>query len=263
MKAGWGMPLDDALPTELMPREKLVRDPGGDSLSETELLALLLGTGTRDCSVIELAHRLLSAFASLDAFAQADWLEMKAAVDRYNEAHPSAPIKGVAETKLQKLAAAFQFVRRVQARQNWDFRRNNLRSSAAAYRVFDRIVRAAPEKEHFFMLPMDSDYHALCEPVEISQGSVNRVPVHPRDVFCEAVRYRAFAVIVAHNHPCGDPTPSEEDLEITKRLVETGHVLGIPVLDHLVIGASDSNGGSGYVSVRAQGVLSFSVTPRI
>lgn len=141
-------------------------------------------------------------------------------------------------------------VLRVKSVQDWDFRSYNLRSSSAAYSVFWRVVEDSPEKEHFFVLPMDSDFHALCEPLDISQGSVSRTPVHPRDVFCEAVRYRAYAIIVAHNHPFGDPEPSKEDLEITERLIEAGKLLGIRVLDHIVLGSSVSTIGQDYVSIR-------------
>ena len=254
---GVSMHNETNLPLELMPRERLIRDPGATTLSDAELLALMLKTGSAGCSVLELAFRLLSAFRSLEEFVNADWLAMKSRITEYNKTHPLRQIKGVGESKLLGIAAAFEFVRRASSRQEWDFRRQNLRSSSAAYRVFDRIVKVVPEKEHFFVLPMDSDYHPLCEPLDISQGSVNRTPVHPRDVFCEAVRYRAYAIIVAHNHPCGDPTPSEEDLLITKKLIEAGRLMGIRLLDHIVIGSPDSNKGTGFVSVRNLAELEF------
>lgn len=254
---GVNMANGTTLPPELMPRERMIRDPGAATLSDAELLALMLKTGTADCSVLELSSRLLSAFRSLDEFVNADWLAMKSRIAEYNKAHPLRQIKGVGESKLLGIAAAFAFVRRAESRQDWDFRRQNLRSSSAAYRLFDRIVKAAPEKEHFFVLPMDSDYHPLCEPLDISQGFVNRTPVHPREVFCEAVRYRAYAIIVAHNHPCGDPTPSEEDLSITKQLIGAGKLVGIRLLDHIVIGAPDSKKGTGFVSIRNLAILKF------
>ena len=182
-------------------------------------------------------------------FIRADWLEMKARIAEYNERNPDKPIKGIADAKLYKIAAAFQFVMRVRSTVT-DLRTYNLRSSSAAYEVFRKTVEDVPEKEHFFVLPMDSDFHAICEPVDVSQGSVSRTPVHPRDVFCEAVRYRAYAVLVAHNHPSGDPEPSKEDIEITERLIETGKLLGIRLIDHLVLGSPDSASGRGFVSIR-------------
>ena len=240
-----------------MPREKLTRDPKGESLSQEELLAIVIGSGAVGCPVLELSRRLVKAFHSPGEFIRADWLEMKARIAEYNERHPDRPIKGLGDAKLLKIAAAFRFVMRVKSAQGLDFRSYNLRSSSAAYEVFRKIVEDAPEKEHFFVLPMDSDFHALCEPLDISQGSVSRTPVHPRDVFCEAVRYRAYAVIVAHNHPSGDPEPSKEDIEVTERLLETGKLLGIRVIDHLVLGSPTSANGRGFVSIRGQAAIKF------
>lgn len=241
----------------LMPREKLTGDPKGESLSLEELLAIVIGSGAVGCPVLELSRRLVEAFHSPGEFIRADWLEMKARIAEYNERHPDRPIKGLADAKLLKIAAAFKFVLRVKSSQGLDFRSYNLRSSSAAYEVFRKIVEDAPEKEHFFVLPMDSDFHALCEPLDVSQGSVSRTPVHPRDVFCEAVRYRAYAIIVAHNHPSGDPEPSTEDIEITERLIETGRLIGIKVIDHLVLGSPKSANGQGFVSIRNLAVLKF------
>lgn len=242
---------------ELMPREKFVNDPGGESLTQEELLAIVIGSGAVGCPVLELSRRLIEAFHSPGEFIRADWLEMKARIDEYNERNPERQIKGLGDAKLLKIAAAFRFVMRVKSSQNWDFRTYNLRSSSAAYEVFRKIVDDAPEKEHFFVLPMDSDFHALCEPLDISQGSVSRTPVHPRDVFCEAVRYRAFAVIVAHNHPSGNPEPSKEDIDITERLIETGRLLGIRVIDHIILGSPECNGGKGFVSIRNRAIVKF------
>ena len=242
---------------DLMPREKLTGDPKGESLSQEELLAIVIGSGAVGCPILELSRRLIDAFHSPGEFIRADWLEMKARIAEYNERHPDRPIKGIADAKLLKIAAAFKFVLRVKSLQGLDFRSYNLRSSSAAYEVFRKIVEDAPEKEHFFVLPMDSDFHALCEPLDVSQGSVSRTPVHPRDVFCEAVRYRAYAVIVAHNHPSGDLEPSKEDIEITERLIETGKLLGIRVLDHLVLGSPMSAKGQGFVSIRNLADLKF------
>jgi DNA repair protein RadC len=214
-----------------------------------ELLSIVLGTGSAGCPVHELALRMIDAFPTLGAFVKADWLEMKARFAEYNERNPARPIKGLADAKLMKVAAAFQLARRANPLEDYAFRSYNLRSSSAAYEVFRRIVESAPEKEHFFVLPMDSDFHALCEPLDVSQGSVSRAPVHPRDVFCEAVRYRAYAILVAHNHPTGDLEPSTEDIEITERLIETGRLLGIKVLDHLILGSPDCEDGQGFLSI--------------
>ena len=242
-----------SLPEELRPREKLIRDPKGDSLSDAELLAIVLNTGTEGCPVFELALRLLAAFPSLSEFVDADWLAMKTRIVEWNARNPGQAIKGVADGKLLRIAAAFQFVGRARARVSADdFRKADLSSSEGVARAFRRILQRSPEKEHFYVLPLDAKRHPLCAPIDVSQGSVTKTPVHPRDVFCEAVRYRACAVLAAHNHPDGDPSPSAEDVEITRRLVETSRILGIRLLDHLVLGAPGSAGGKGYVSVRSE-----------
>ena len=246
------------LPEDERPREKLIRDPSGKTLSDAEFIAILLNTGTVGCPVSELAHRLLCAFPSLEEFINSDWQAMKTRVAEWNEKNPDNPIKGAADAKLLRLAAAFQFVRRVQSRISADdFRTANAGSATGAATLFRRILAASPEKEHFFVLPVNSDLRPLCEPIDVSHGSVSKAPVHPRDVFCEAVRYRAYAILVAHNHPTGDPNPSAEDIEITKRLIETGRLLGIKVIDHLVLGSPDSAGGRGFVSIRNLAVLKF------
>ena len=246
------------LPADERPREKLIRDPSGKSLSDAEFIAILLNTGTAGCPVSELAHRLLCAFPSLEEFINSDWRAMKTRVEEWNETHPGHTIKGAADAKLLRLAAAFQFVRRVEARISADeFRRADASKATEAARLFRRIMTAAPEKEHFFVLPLNSDLHAVCEPIDVSQGSVSRTPVHPRDVFCEAVRYRAYAIIVAHNHPSGNPEPSMEDIEITERLIETGRLLGVRLLDHLVLGSPGSAQGAGFVSIRNLATLKF------
>ncbi|MBQ7251526.1 MAG: DNA repair protein RadC [Kiritimatiellae bacterium] len=240
------------LPPVLRPREKLIRDPGASSLSEAELLAILLNMGTVGCPVVELAHRMLAAFPSLDEFVDADWLAMKTRLAEWNEKNPGHPVKGVADAKLLRIAAAFQLVRRAQSRISVEeFRKTDVGSAEAAAKLFRRILATAPEKEHFFVLPVNGSLHPLCEPIDVSQGSVSRTPVHPRDVFCEAVRYRAFAVLVAHNHPSGKPEPSAEDLDVTRTLAETGRLLKVKLLDHLVLGAPGSAGGKGYLSIRA------------
>ena len=251
------MKRQNSVSVECRPREKYAGDPSGKSLSPVELLAIVLGTGSAGCPVHVLAQRIMDAFPSLGELVKSDWLEMKARIAEYNEQFSERPIKGVADSRLMKIAAAFQLAKRVNPLEDFPFRNYNLRMSSAAYEVFKRIVEDAPEKEHFFVLPMDSDFHALCEPLDISQGSVSRTPVHPREVFCEAVRYRAFAIIVAHNHPAGDPEPSQEDLEITERLIETGKLLGIRVIDHLVLGSPTSAKGRGFVSIRNLAAVKF------
>ncbi len=238
-------------PEELRPRERLLRTGNPAELTDEELLAIILKTGFPGCDVWELSHRLLTAFGSLHELVRSDVRTLAARIGQYNKKRPDRPILRVGPVKLMELQAAFELSRRANRILERDLRSVSLRSSAAAYRVFAGIVAADPEQESFYVLPSDSDYHPLCDPIAVSSGTANRTIVHPRDVFREAVRWNAFAIIAAHNHPCGDPTPSDEDLELTRRLVEIAALHAIPLLDHLVLGTPGSAGGKGYVSIHA------------
>ena len=185
---------------------------------------------------------------------------MQTRIDEWNERNPNSPIRGVGDGKLLRVSAAFLFAKRAKARLSADeFRKTayNPEDPGNFVTLFRRIMASAPEKEHFYVVPVDAKLHPICAPIDVSQGTITKTPVHPREIYCEATRYRARAVVVAHNHPDGDPEPSGEDIEITKRLVEAGRVLGIKLLDHLVLGSPASAGGKGYVSVRSSGLVEF------
>lgn len=248
------------VPVDQRPREKLRRDPSGETLSDAELLAIVLNTGIEGCPVYELAIRLLCVFPSIDEFVDSDWKAMQTRIDEWNERNPNSPIRGVGDGKLLRVSAAFLFAKRAKARLSADeFRKTayNPEDPGNFVTLFRRIMASAPEKEHFYVVPVDAKLHPICAPIDVSQGTITKTPVHPREVYCEATRYRARAVVVAHNHPDGDPEPSGEDIEITKRLVEAGRVLGIKLLDHLVLGSPASAGGKGYVSIRSSGLVEF------
>jgi DNA repair protein RadC len=195
---------------------------------------------------------MLCVFPSAEAFAGADWLEMKTQIAKWNEKNRKSQIRGLGDAKLMRLAAAFQFVVRIRSRVSVDDFRNvafDPENPGTLEPVFRRILEKAPEKEHFYVLPVDAKLHPLCAPIDVSQGTITKTPVHPREVFCEATRYRARAIVVAHNHPDGDPEPSYEDRAVTRRLVEAGRILGIKLLDHLVVATARGNSES-YRSIR-------------
>lgn len=131
-----------------------------------------------------------------------------------------------------RLAAAFALGRRVERSRRRP--RPTLRSAEAVYRHLAPSVRGL-EREHFQVLLLDGK-HRLVSVHAVSQGTLTSSLVHPREVFRPAIREAAAAIVVAHNHPSGDPEPSAEDLEVTRRLAETGRLLGIPLLDHVVLG---------------------------
>ncbi len=107
------------------------------------------------------------------------------------------------------------------------------------------------------MLMLDSKLHPLGEAQVIFQGTLDGTMVHPREVFQEAVKWGAHSIMVAHNHPSGDPTPGKRDIALTRQLVEVSKVMGIPLYDHLVLGTLDSAGGSGFVSFRKEEIIDF------
>ena len=245
------------IPEELRPRERLMRSGNPLELSNEDLLAIILKTGFPGCDVWELSHRLLTAFHSLHELVRADARTIEARISEYNHKHSDRPILRIGPVKLIELQAAFELTRRANNILDAEFRVKNLRSSSAAYGVFAGVVASAPEQEHFYVLPTDSDFHPLCDPIVITKGTASRTIVHPRDVFREAIRWNAHAIIVAHNHPCGDPTPSDEDIQLTEKLLKIARLHAIPLLDHLVLGSSDSANGKGYVSIRNLAVLNF------
>lgn len=243
------------IPVDQRPREKLRRDPSGESLSDAELLAIVLNTGTAGCPVFELAIRMLGVFRSLDDFVSSDWRTIKERIDEWNERNPHSRILGIGDGKLLRISAAFLFERRARARlEAEDFRKAEYdpEHPEKLLPLFARILASSPEKEHLFVLPIDPKLHPICAPIDVSQGTITKTPVHPREVFCEATRYRARAVIIAHNHPDGDSMPSDNDLSVTKRLVEAGRILGIKLLDHLILGSFGSIDGRGFVSIHAE-----------
>lgn len=242
--------------TPMMPREHMQSAPSVDALSDIELLAVVLGKGVRGCGVVELATRLYAALEAVWSNPEAaiDWRSMAEYVRRYNERNPSAPIIGLGEVRMLEIAAAFALARRLQGRWKMcELRRLSMRSSPAAFKVFQGEMARHPEQENLFVLPIDSDFHPICEPIAVTRGGVASVSVHPRDVFCEAIRWRAHAIIVAHNHPCGDAAPSEKDIVLTEKLLEAAQVLRIPLLDHLVL-VND-----GFTSIKSLGRISFAL----
>ena len=134
-----------------------------------------------------------------------------------------------------------------------------VRDPEAAYRLLRPVMDAATSgdsQETFFTLLLDTKNKVIGSPVECCRGLLNQCPVHPREIFREAVRQSAASVILAHNHPSGDPTPTKEDIDITLRLIEAGKILGIRVVDHVICGRP-SDTTPGYVSLREENLVDF------
>jgi len=204
------------LPFEERPRERLVKF-GEQALSVQELLQLILGRGVAGESVAVTAQKLLTQFGSLQKLSEASIEELSA-------------IKGIGLAKAAQIKAAFEIGRRLST-QVPSYKSKELTNPEKVYRMVKSKLKDY-HKEHFYIIALNSRNHSIAE---VSIGSLNASIVHPREVFAEAIKSKAASVIFAHNHPSGDPKPSEDDLEMTKRLVEAGKILGIEVVDHIII----------------------------
>ncbi len=207
-------------PEDERPREKL-RKQGAHTLSEAELLALIIRTGDHASrqSAIDLGRSMLQSFGDLRKLSCATFGEL-------------CTVKGTGPAKAASILAALTLANRMQTDRLEDLERFTSPLQVFNhfhYRFRDRL------KEYFLILLLDGKNRIIREE-QVSEGSLNQSIVHPREVFNPAVRESAAAVILVHNHPSGDPIPSREDLEITRRLKEAGDLLGIRVLDHIIIG---------------------------
>lgn len=200
------------------PRERLIKQ-GAQSLSNQELIAILLRTGTKEESVLALANRILKYFEKLHELKHATIEEI-------------VSIKGIGEAKAVQLLAAIELGRRLSQKQV--DARYIIRSpqDAATFLMPDM---SSLQQEHFVVLFLNVKNQILHKQT-IFIGSLNSSIVHPREIFREAVKRSAASIICAHNHPSGVPTPSPEDIDVTKRLQEAGFIIGIELIDHLIIG---------------------------
>jgi len=207
------------LPADERPREKLVQY-GADALSNSELLAILIGTGTKDVSAIALANRVLA-------------LEEEG-ISYLSNCLPEelSGIPGMGMAKSCQIIAAIELGKRIATKPKG--KRINIKSPDEVASLFIEEMRYL-KKEYFKALLLNTKNEIIM--IEnISIGNLNSSVVHPREVFCTAIKKSACSLIVVHNHPSGNPMPSQTDIDITRRLVEAGELLGIKVLDHLIIG---------------------------
>jgi DNA repair protein RadC len=219
-----------SLPAADRPREKLA-ERGPDALTDAELLAAILRSGTGGgVTALDLARRLLSHFGSLGDLAKAGFGEL-------------CEIRGVGPAKAAEIMAAVEIGRRTTGSPM--ARGMALDSSEAIYHAMAPSMTAL-EHEEFRLLLLDTRLRLIRE-VTVSRGDLTGATVHPREVFKQAIRESAAAVIAIHNHPSGDPSPSFEDRQITDQLASAGNIVGIRLLDHLVIGSE------GYVSFADHG----------
>ncbi|MFI5383245.1 MAG: DNA repair protein RadC [Methanosarcina thermophila] len=218
------------IPEEERPRERLIRN-GPESLSNAELLGVILRTGSREENAVSLANQILSKY-NIKQLSLTN-------VSTLTQVH------GVGKAKAAQIAAVFELARRLET-----FVEEPKRKICSPKDVYALMYPKMREqkKEKFITLCLDTKNQVLKEEV-VSIGSLNASIVHPREVFKSALMESSASVIIVHNHPSGDPSPSREDIMVTEKLVEGGKLLGIDVLDHIIIGDGR------YVSLKDEGFV--------
>jgi len=202
----------------MRPREKLLRY-GPGILTNQELLAIIIRTGTRDANAIQLAESVLYQFRDLRGLISASVEEI------------CSTASGIGRAKAAQIKSALELARRLNV-QDSEVVRIKSPHDVAAWVMED--LRYLQQEQFKILMLNTKNIIIACE--EVSRGSLNASIVHPREVFARAIKRSSAAIILVHNHPSGDPTPSQEDINVTRRLVEVGRLVGIDVLDHLVIG---------------------------
>ncbi len=205
------------LPLAERPRERLIRS-GPVALSNSELLAIIMRTGTQKENVLDLANRLLKEH-DLKSLSQVNVTELR-------------KILGIGETKACQIVACFELSKRLGA--YYGELKPHIKTSEDVVNLFmDRFRNL--DKECFSVVLLNSK-NKLINYQTVSLGDLNETIAHPREIFQTAIKNSASRMIVVHNHPSGDPTPSESDMQLTEKLIEAGNLLGITVLDHVIIG---------------------------
>jgi DNA repair protein RadC len=218
-------------PASERPRERLFHS-GADALADAELLALQLGSGRRGQTAVEVAREMLAAYGSLAGVAARELAEL-------------ARLPGVGRAKAARLASAFELTRRLRARTPGA--RTPMGSPAEVYAAFGPIMEDL-SREVFRVALLDAQ-NGLLRDVIVSVGTLSTTLVHPREVFRPALLEPTASLILLHNHPSGDPTPSREDVRLTRQLVESAHLLDLRLHDHVVIGQGK------YVSMAERGII--------
>jgi DNA repair protein RadC len=218
-------------PASERPRERLYYN-GADALADAELLALQLGSGRRGHSAVDVAREMLAAYGSLAGVAARELAEL-------------ARLPGVGRAKAARLVSAFELTRRLRARTPGV--RTSLGSPAEVHAAFGPLMEDLP-REVFRVALLDAQ-NGLLRDVIVSEGTLSASLVHPREVFKPAILEPAVSLILLHNHPSGDPTPSREDLKLTRPLVECARMLELRINDHIVIGRGR------YISFAEKGMI--------
>jgi DNA repair protein RadC len=222
-------------PASERPRERLVAR-GPDALTHAELIAILLRTGLKGTNVVQVGQNLLQKFGSLNALAQASVDEVRA-------------IPGIGRDKAATLVAAFALARRMEQERRED---SPVLDNPATVMNFMRECNRLRNVESFQVLLLNTRKR-LIRVEDIAEGTLDTLLVHPREVFRAAIAANAAGILLVHNHPSGDPTPSEADIKVTRDLIRAGQLLKIEVVDHVIIGRATAERTKDYSSLRELG----------
>jgi DNA repair protein radc len=219
------------LPENERPRERLFRY-GVGALSNSELLAIILRSGSKKENILNLSSRIIKKNGGLNGL-------LNSSLDDFMKVH------GIGRAKAAQLVALIELSKRFRSYKDGD--EYKISSPKDAVELVMEEMRSL--KQEYLKVIMLNTKNVVIFIRDVSIGSLNSSIVHPREVFCDAIKKSSASIVICHNHPSGDPTPSNEDINITHRLKECGKLLGIDLLDHLIIG----NGK--YISLKEKGIL--------
>src|ERR1700722_16909801 len=225
-------------PASERPRERLAA-LGADALSHAELIAILLRTGLKGANAVEVGRQVLQKFGTLNLLAQASVVDLQ-------------KVRGIGRDKAVTLLAAFALARKMAA---------DLKTESPVLEAPEAIVDLLREDNRLlqvetFQVVLLNTRHRLIRVEIISQGTLDTILVHPREVFKSAIAANAAAIVLVHNHPSGDPTPSQADIRVTRDLIRAGQFLNIEVMDHIIIGRATAERRKDYASLRELGYFS-------
>ncbi|MBY6836654.1 JAB domain-containing protein [Clostridium botulinum] len=220
------------IPKNERPKEKLL-SYGADTLNNSELLAIILKTGTKGENVLQLSNRLLSEFQGLDGI-------LEASLDDITS------IKGIKEGKASQILALAELFKRFRTFKSADRDIKIMSPNDIAMLINGEMSLL---KQEILKVIFLNTKNIVIGTKDVFKGSLNTSIVHPREIFKEAVNKSSAKIIICHNHPSGDPTPSKEDINITLRIKECGEIMGIQLLDHIIIGKN------GFISLKEKGFI--------
>lgn len=233
------------MPSEMRPREEMKRRGGGEAMDAEKLLAIVMRSGQPGQNVVDLAKQLLQRAGGLEVLSQMNYLDIL-----------GLRIPGIGEVKAMELAAAFEIGRRAAANAPTAAPRK-ITSPEDVFEIMQPFVRGRQE-EYFYTILLDVKNRMIGQPVLIAKGSRDRCPAGPSEIFAPSIKRGCSSVVIVHNHPSGDPTPSREDIAVTMRLVDAAKILNIRLLDHIVVGRRTDAFPDGFVSLAGDRLVSFS-----